>query len=135
MSVSPEEEERERARRFGFGSLAIWASLGLALESAHALKLSAYLDHPLRRELLRWAHAHGVGLSLIVLAYAAVGISANTIRYGKLLRGAAVLMPAAFALGTLGHSEADPGPTIWLVPVAALLLIYALIGITRSLRA
>ncbi len=127
--------ESERARRFGFASLTVWASLGFLLEAAHAFKLSAYLDQPLRRELLLWAHAHGVGLSLVVLAYAALGITPRSLRYGKPLRAAAVLMPAAFALGVFAHSEADPGPSIWLVPVGALLLIYALAGVTRSLRA
>lgn len=127
--------EGQRARRFGFASLTIWASLGLLLEAAHAFKLSAYLDQPLRRELLLWAHAHGVGLSLVVLAYAALGITPRALRFGRPLRIAAVLMPAAFALGIFGHSEADPGPSIWLVPVGGLLLIYALAGITRSLRA
>jgi hypothetical protein len=132
---TPADLEHDRARAFGFLSLTAWASLGFLLEGAHAFKLSAYLDHPLRRELLLWAHAHGVGLSLVVLAYAAVGINQRSARYGKALRTAAVVMPAAFALGIFGHSEADPGPSIWLVPVGALLLLYALINISRSLRA
>jgi hypothetical protein len=132
---STQETERERSRSFGFLSLTLWASLGFLLEAAHAFKLSAYLDRPLRRELLLWAHAHGVGLSLVVLAYAAVGINARSVRYGKALRSAATLMPTSFALGIFGLSEADPGPSIWFVPVGALLLLYALINITRSLRA
>jgi hypothetical protein len=127
--------ERERSRRFGFASLTAWASLGFLLEGAHAFKLSAYLDHPLRRELLLWAHAHGVGLSLIVLAYAALGVTPRSTRYGRPLRAAAVLMPGAFALAIVAHSEGDPGPSIWLVPLGGLLLIYALAGVTRSLRA
>jgi hypothetical protein len=135
METSSQTEERDLSRRFGFASLAVWASLGFLLEGAHALKLSAYLDQPLTRELLLWAHAHGVGLSLVVLAYAAVGITERSLRYGRALRRAAVLMPVAFALGIFAHSEADPGPSIWLVPVGALLLLYALFGITRSLRA
>lgn len=127
------EHERARSRRFGFLSLSVWMSCGFALEAAHALKLSAYLDHPLRRELLRWAHAHGVGLALVVLAYATAGVSAGTLRAGAALRAASVLLPAGFALGVLGHSEADPGPSIWLVPVGALAAIWALITITRAL--
>jgi hypothetical protein len=127
------EHEHARSRRFGFVSLALWMSLGFGLEAAHALKLSAYLDHPLRRELLVWAHAHGIGLALVVLAYAASGVSAGSLRAGKALRAASVLVPAGFALGVLGHGEADPGPSIWLVPVGALLAIGALIGVVRSL--
>jgi hypothetical protein len=134
--VSPLEREKLRARRFGFAALTGWASAGLCLEAAHAFKLSAYLDHPLRRELLVWGHAHGVGLSLIVLAYAALaGESTEAARFGRRLRGAAALLPLGFVLGVFGHGESDPGPAIWLVPLAALLLVSALFGITRSLRA
>jgi hypothetical protein len=127
------DQERFRVRRFGFYSLTFWMGLGLLLETAHALKLSAYLDHPLRRELLLWAHAHGVGLSLVVLAYAALGVSAEALPAGKALRAGSVLMPLGFALGVLGHGEADPGPSVWLVPVGALLSLYALINIARHL--
>lgn len=134
MDDDPLVAERERSRRFGFASLTAWTSLGFLLEGAHAFKLAAYLDHPLRRELLLWAHAHGVGLSLVVLAYAALGITPRSTSYGRPLRAAAVLMPSAFALAIVGHSEGDPGPSIWLVPVGATLLIYALAGVTRSLR-
>lgn len=125
--------EQARARRFGFLSLTTWASLGFGLEAAHALKLSAYLDQPLRRELLRWAHAHGVGLALVVLAYAALGVSERSERFGRWLRLGALLMPLGFGAGIFGHSEADPGPSIWLVPVGALLSLGALAGIVRTL--
>jgi hypothetical protein len=134
--VSPLEQEQLRARRFGFAALTGWASAGLCLEAAHAFKLSAYLDHPLRRELLVWGHAHGVGLALIVLAYAALGSAGESaLRHGPRLRLAALLLPLGFVLSIFGQSESDPGPAIWLVPAAALLLLSALIGITRALRA
>lgn len=130
---APLATERARACRFGFASLTLWATLGFALEGAHALKLAAYLDHPLRRELLVWAHAHGVGLALVVLAYAATGVHAGTARFGGLLRAASVVMPLGFAGAIFGHSEGDPGPSIWLVPVGALLGIVGLFRIWRSL--
>jgi hypothetical protein len=134
--VSPFDQEQLRARRFGFAALSAWASAGLCLEAAHAFKLAAYLDHPLRRELLVWGHAHGVGLALVVLAYAALGNAGEPgLRFGRRLRLAAVLMPLGFVLAIFGHGESDPGPAIWLVPPAALLLLSALFGITRSLRA
>lgn len=134
--MSPLERELLRARRFGFAALSAWASAGLCLETAHAFKVSAYLDHALRRELLVWGHAHGVGLALIVLAYAALGeAAAPALRFGPRLRVAAALMPLGFVLAIFGHGESDPGPAIWLVPPAALLLLSALVGITRSLRA
>lgn len=125
--------ERLCAQRFGFISLSVWTSLGLGLEAAHALKLTAYLDHPLRREVLVWAHAHGIGLALVVLAYAALGVHPGSPRSGRRLRAGAVLMPLGFALSVFGVSEADPGPAIFLVPVGAVCAIAGLIGVTRSL--
>jgi hypothetical protein len=129
------DEERERARRFGFASLLGWVVFGTLLEAAHGFKLAAYLDHPLRRELLRLAHAHGVGLSLVVLAYAALGVvDAHSRKHGARLGLAALLIPGGFALSVLAHGEADPGPAIALVPLGALLLIAGLLGILRSFK-
>ena len=132
--MTPVERESWRARRFGFVSLLAWACAGFALELAHGFKLSVYLDQPLRRELLRLGHAHGVGLALVVLAYAAVGIAnERALPHGKRLRAAAVLLPLGFVLGSVGLSESDPGPGIALVPVGAVLLLWALAGVARSL--
>ena len=39
-----------------------------------------------------------------------------------------------FALAIFGAGESDPGPAIWLVPVAALTLLYALSGIARTIH-
>ena len=49
---------------------AVRALFGLALEGAHGFKLAAYLDDNLRHSILRLAHAHGVILALVVLAFA-----------------------------------------------------------------
>ena len=135
--MQPLDRERTLARQFGFVALLAWALLGFALEAAHAFKLSAYLDHPARRELLVWGHAHGVGLSLVVLAYAAQGVvDERSARAGRWLRFAAVGMPLGFALGALGTTESDPGPAIWLVPVAAIALIWGLLQVALgTLRA
>ena len=54
-------------RRVGWTSLFAWACVGLALESAHGLKLASYLDDALTRELCTLAHAHGVGLALVAI--------------------------------------------------------------------
>lgn len=132
--MAPHEREQLRARRFGFASLLAWASVGLVLETLHGFKVALYLDHALRRELLRLAHAHGVGLSLVVLAYAAVGVvDERSIAHGKRLRAASVLIPLGFALSSLGTSESDPGVLIVLVPLGALLFLWALAGILRTL--
>lgn len=128
------EQERARARRFGWWSLFAWASSGAALDAMHAFRLAAYLDQPLRRELLTWAHAHGVGLALVLLAYAAAGDPVRAPRAGTLLRVASLAMPLGFALSLLGHGESDPGPAILLVPVGALCLLVALFDLARAER-
>jgi hypothetical protein len=130
------DHERAVARSFGFCALFVWASLGFALEAAHAFKLSSYLDQPERRELLVWGHAHGVGLALVVLAYAALGVlDARTARAGVRLRFAAVVMPLGFVASAIGTTESDPGPAIWLVPIAAVALLWGLLELALdSLR-
>lgn len=128
-----EHPERLRTRRFGWWSLAAWASLGVVLETAHGMKLSAVLDDPLTRELLRWAHAHGVGLSLVVLAYAAVGGGPDgpTAATRRVLQAGALLLPLGFGLGGLWHYESDPGLGIVLAPLGGLAV---LVGLWRAAR-
>lgn len=119
--------EERAARRFGWVSLAAWASIGVALEAGHAFKIPAYLDDELARSLLRLAHAHGVGLSLVVLAYSVAGAKLHVQRApGLLLRVGAVLVPLGFGLGAFGHSESDPSAGIALVPIGAALVVAAL---------
>ena len=124
------EERRRSCRRFGWSALGGWAVFGLGLEALHGFKVSAYLDEPLTRELLVLAHAHGVGLSLVVLAFGEAGapLFGDRSDHGAslALRAAALLVPLGFALSAIGHPEGDPGLPIWLVPPAALAAIYAL---------
>ncbi len=136
MNVQQRLEEARTSRQFGFGSLTLWAGLGFGLEAAHALKLSSYLDHPLRRELATWAHVHGVGLSLVVLAYAAVGIRTGLASsVGLRLRVGASLLPAGFLFGLVGLTESDPGPAILAVPLGAVLVLWSLFEIALAARA
>ena len=138
--------EPRRSRRFGWTSLFLWVLFGLALEAAHGFKLSAYLDDSLRRSLLRLAHAHGVILALVVLAYGEAGVpllarvasatgqaagpAADTA--GRLLRAGALLVPTGFALSAIHASEGDPGLPILLVPLGALALLAAIGQIALS---
>ncbi len=115
--------EASRSRLFGWASLFGWALVGFALELAHGFKLSAYLDDELTRLLLTLAHAHGVGLSLVVLAHAAIGAE---LAPGRPLRFAAVTLPAGFLAGAVAHPESDPSLGILLVPVGALALLFGL---------
>jgi hypothetical protein len=121
--------EQMRARRFGWTSLLIWAALGFALEAAHGFKLDAYLGDELTRMLLRLGHAHGVGLSLVVLVYGVSAVPALQLRAdqaplaGRLLRLGAVLIPVGFAVSAFGHPEGDPSIAILAVPLGALALL------------
>jgi hypothetical protein len=124
-------DRRLACRRFGWSSLAAWALFGLALETAHGWKLSAYLDDELARELLVLAHAHGVGLALAVLAFGEAGapLFAESGDGGASLslRAAAVVVPLSFALSSIAHPEGDPNVLVWLVPLGALAAIYAFV--------
>lgn len=130
--MTPSEQESRRARRFGWTSLCVWASFGLALEAANGFKLGPYLDDELARMLLRLGHAHGVGLALVVLAYAAVPGPRVSARedggraIGRLLRVGALSVPLGFALSAVAHPEGDPSLAILLVPVGALCTLFAL---------
>ena len=127
------EQARLAARKHGFGLLFASACLGFLLELAHALKLSVYLDVPLRRELLVWAHAHGVGLSLVLLAYAACGaVDGASAAVERTLAIGCLLIPTGFALGSLNLHESDPGIGIVLVPVGALCVLRALFSVLRA---
>jgi hypothetical protein len=117
-------------RRLGWTSLFAWACVGLALESAHGLKLARYLDDAMTRELLTLAHAHGVGLAIVAILVGEHGLprvaEGHRRSIGSATALAAVAVPVGFALSTLGHSEGDPGIAIWLVPLGALGLLGAL---------
>jgi hypothetical protein len=127
-------DEIRRCRRFGWTSLAAWALFGLAIEAAHGFKLAAYLDDSLRHTVLRLAHAHGVILALVVLAFPATLAPDDderraraARRTGLMLRAAALLIPAGFALGAIAPHEGDPGWPVVLVPIGGALLVGGLI--------
>jgi hypothetical protein len=131
MSEVKQGSEDRACLRFGWTSLAFWAVYGLALETAHGFKLGLYLDDGLRHTLLRLAHAHGVVLALVVLAF---GRGATTLyghapaahTTGRLLRGGAFTIPLGFALSAIAPHEGDPGWPVALVPLGAVLLVVGL---------
>lgn len=133
MTVRAQADEARRCRRFGWTWLAAWSIFGLSLEAAHGFKLSVFLDDQLRHTLLRLAHAHGVVLALVVLAFGG-GVSAlygdappaAARRTGRLLRIGAAVVPLGFALSAISPHEGDPGAAVWLVPAGALALIAGL---------
>ncbi|HLT39901.1 MAG TPA: hypothetical protein VK034_26655 [Enhygromyxa sp.] len=119
-----------RHRRWGWGSLALFALIGLLLESLHGFKLAVLVDHETRRTMWRLAHAHGAVLALVHLGFAAQlasdALGDDRARGVSLaLRIATICMPAGFALGGAWYWDGDPGLGIALVPVGAVALIYA----------
>jgi hypothetical protein len=132
---SPTARTRWALVRFGWTSLLVWTFAGLLLEAAHGFKWAPFFASELTRLLLRLAHAHGVGLSLVTLLLSQVperlfvGVPVRFAWVAALARLAAVTMPVGFAAGAIGHTEADPSPAILLVPLGAAALLCGL-GVT-----
>jgi len=120
-----------RHLRFGWIALLAFVLVGVLLEAMHGLKIGWYLDagHETRRMLLTLAHAHGVLLALVNLAFAGTlaqrsALAPRALRIASSgLLGAAILLPAGFGLGGLAPYGGDPGLGIFLVPPAALALV------------
>lgn len=137
MSATPHSSDRPLVVQ-GWLGLAVFLTLGFVLESLMAWKTPAYLDDPLRRELLRLAHSHGALLHTLLLVLAATAPRLQRPVPPALvaaLRLGAVLMPAGFLLGGLWHPDGDPGHGIWLVPAGALLALAGVIGAALSAAA
>jgi len=121
--------------RLGWVALLVFASLGIVLEALHAFKVGVYLDvgQETRRWLWTLAHAHGIGLGLLHVAFAwtvqtVVADVSRSLRWASwLLTSASVLIPAGFFLGGLGTYGSDPGLGIALLPVGAAALWLALL--------
>jgi hypothetical protein len=136
--------------RFGWIALLVFATLGLVLEGLHAYKSPVYLGvgYEVRRLMWTLAHAHGVGLSLVHLAFAFTADrlggphAAETQRRrlelaSKLLCAALVLLPLGFFLGGFAAYEGDPGVGVFIAPIGALatwiaFLLVAMVASARS---
>jgi hypothetical protein len=129
-----------RHLRFGWLALLVFSLLGASLELLHAFKLGFYLDvaSETRRLLWRLAHAHGIGLGLVNLAFAVTlphtHEEAPLGRSSVCLIAASVLLPLGFLLGGAFASDGDPGLPILLVPLALPLLLAALFWTARAVR-
>lgn len=129
--------------RMGWCLLALFIVLGMLLEGMHAFKLGWLLDlsNETRRLLLRLAHAHGVLLGLLNVAFA-LSLPHRT-PHGErverwisrcLLLGSA-LLPAGFLLGGLVVLGGDPNPAVLLAPIGAPLLFAGVLGVAWSFLA
>lgn len=127
-----------RHLRVGWWSLAVFIVLGAGLELLHAIKSPFYLDagHETTRLLLRLAHAHGTGLSVLHIVY---GLTARarprtaTHFISASLFTALVLLPVGFFAGGLGAFRGDPGLGILLVPAGAVALLAGVVGVARRI--
>lgn len=122
----------------GWLSIAVWMTFGLLLEGLVGYKTPAYLQDEQRRELFRLAHTHGTFLGLVLVAAALCGprFAVPPPRAARTaLRVGALVMPLGFLLAGLWHYESDPGLAIWLVPPAALAVIFGTITCALASRA
>jgi hypothetical protein len=132
-----------RHLRFGWISLLVFLSLGVFLEAMHGFKVGWYLNagEETRRLLLTLAHAHGVLLALVNVAFAATlglapDLDARAVRIASpCLAGAGILLPLGFLLGGLVTYGGDPGLGVFLIPPAALLLFAGVAAMAAALRA
>jgi hypothetical protein len=127
----------------GWCTLVVSIAFGIALELMHAYKLAAYLDVGNETRRLMWtlAHAHGVGLGLINIAYAAtlhavLRASSRALGLASLLCAwATLLVPGGFALGGVVTYGGDPSVGVFLVPIGALMLWVAVVIVAREVLA
>lgn len=129
----------QRHLRVGWWGLALFVLLGTALELLHAIKAPSYLDagRETTRLLLRLAHAHGTGLSILQIVFALTARArprAATALTSVSLLAAFVLLPGGFFLGGLGASRGDPGLGVVLVPAGAIALLVGVVGIARRIE-
>ncbi|MDH5670565.1 MAG: hypothetical protein OEZ06_00340 [Myxococcales bacterium] len=132
--------------RAGWIALLIFVTLGTVLEALHAFKSAQYLGvgNEIRRLMWTLAHAHGIGLGLLHIAFAAtlqllgarVEASDRMAMASRLLTVATVLLPGGFFIGGIVTYGGDPGVGVLLVPIGALALWLAilLVGMTTVER-
>ncbi len=123
-----------RHLRFGWSALAVYVCLGIGLEMMHGFKIGWYLDvgNEVRRLMFTLGHFHGTMLSLVNIA---AGLTIRSVEGFKArpsvsfaLIWAAILLPGGFLLGGFWTYDGDPGTGVWLVPLGALLMLYAVAG-------
>jgi hypothetical protein len=132
------------ARHLAFGWWLVVASvcLGTLLEALHALKLGLYLDasNETRRLLWTLGHAHGALLGLVNVAFALSLPKVPSLSDGRrklasrALIAGACLLPAGFILGGIFVYEGDPGLSVLLAPLGALLVFVGVLVVALATR-
>jgi hypothetical protein len=116
--------------RFGWSARLVFLLFGYSLEALEGFKVGGFLREPMRHEMWALSHFHGAFLAMLNLVYVAFAESERLddprrLAASRALRIGALLLPLGFFLGGLVHYEGDPGPGIFLVPIGALFLLYA----------
>jgi hypothetical protein len=113
----------------GWTLLLVFLVLGSVLEGLHGFKIGFYVDLANGTRRLMWtlAHAHGVLLGLVNIAFAATAFIAPPSRArgawaSAALVASSILLPGGFFLGGIGIHGGDPGLGILLTPIGAALL-------------
>jgi hypothetical protein len=131
-----------RHMAFGWWSLLLFLTMGLALEALHGFKAGIYLNLSNETRRLMWtlSHAHGTLLALVHLGFAFTvrltpdwPAARRTVASIALI-GASLLMPAGFFLGGLYVYSGDPGLGILLVPLGGAMLFLAALSAARALK-
>ena len=126
--------------RWGWWLLAIFGLMGLVLDSFHGFKQSFYVaeDVQLRRLLWMTAHAAGVLLGILNIAFAAslsrFSSGMLRIRSSMGLVAANVAVPSGLFLAGLFLHDNRPGTGLLLFYIGALLLIGSLVVLAGSGR-
>jgi hypothetical protein len=139
--TATQQDYARRHLRFGWWSLLIFASAGLALELLHGFKVRAYLDVSNETRRLMWtlAHAHGtlMGLVHIVFGLSLAAFPDFSVRHlrviSRSLTAASVLLPGGFFLAGIAFYSGDPGVGVLVVPAGAVLLLVALYLTARGI--
>ena len=125
--------------RIGWWALAIYLSVGLALEALHAFKVGWYFDagNATRRLMFTLGHAHGTLLALVNIAAGAMPRLVPGYELARsaanALTGAVVILPLGFFLGGVSVHDGDPGIGVLLVPLGGLLLLYGVFRVAKDL--
>ena len=128
VASEPAAAFANRHVRFGWWSVLVFATFGLALETLHGFKIRAYLDVSNETRRLMWtlAHAHGtlLGVVNVLFALSLRGTPDQTTSgqrlASRLLVLATGLLPGGFFLGGVAFYSGDPGIGVLLLPMGAM---------------
>ncbi len=123
----------QRHLRLSLGLTALFLAMGLWLEAMIGLRMTGWVDDPLRREFLRLGHAHGgiLGVLNLGLGLALERLATPELWAGLIRRAAwtgALLVGVGFVAGGLMHGPTDPGLPVLVVPAGALMLVGSLVA-------